>query len=82
MAFSVIKMNLTAILGNDALAKDMASRLEREWKKEVERAVDKVKFGIHGQRTRDQMDKWIRHLWYKAGAIRNKQCVGPTITKD
>jgi hypothetical protein len=36
----------------------------------------------HRRRDRDQMDRWIRHLWYKAGAIRAKRCEGPTVTRD
>jgi hypothetical protein len=78
----VMRMDLTVVFGNNDLGTAMAARFEQRWKEEIERAVDKVKFGIYGQRTRDQTDKWLRHLWYKAGAIRSKQRVGPTVTRD
>ena len=75
-------MDLTVIFGNNDLGKAMAARFEQRWKEEIERAVDKVKFRICGQGTRDQTDKWMRHLWYKAAAIRSKRCMGPTVTRD
>jgi hypothetical protein len=77
-----MKMDLTAILGDDVLTQRMIRRLEQDSKKEIERAIDKIKFGIPGQRTRDQKDKWIRHLWYRAAAIRCRDRVGPTVTED
>ena len=80
-AFQVMRMDLTAILGNDILAKGMIRRLERECKREIERAVNKVKLGTQGQRQK-QMDKWQWHLWYKRDGIRKSSRVGPRVTQD
>ena len=66
----------------DGLTAIMKSRLQQRWREEIEQAVDAVTFQAHRPRTRDQMDRWIRHLWYKAGAIRAKRCEGPTVTRD
>jgi uncharacterized protein HemY len=76
-----MRMDLTAILGNDVLAKGMIRRLKREWKGEIERAVNKVKLGAQGQRQK-QMDKWQWHLWYKRDGIRKSSRVGPRVTQD
>ena len=80
-AFQVMRMDLTAILGNDILAKGMIRRLERECKREIERAVNKVKLGVQGQRQK-QLDKWQWHQWYKRDGIRKSSRVGPTVTRD
>jgi hypothetical protein len=76
-----MRMDLTAILGDDVLATGMARRLEREWKSEIERAVNKVKLGAQGQR-RKQLDKWQWHRWYKRDGIQKSSRVGPTVTRD
>lgn len=66
----------------DWLTATRKARLQHRWREEIELAVDAVKLEAHRRRTRDQMDRRIRHLWYKAGAIRTNRCEGPTVTRD
>ena len=66
----------------DGLVAVKRARLQQRWREEIELAVDAIKFKANRRRDRDQMDRWIRHLWYKAGAIRAKRCEGPTVTRD
>ena len=48
--------------------------LRGRWCHEIEHAVDKIKLGLgdSGQRSRDQIDRWMRHLWYKAAVLRGR----------
>ena len=48
--------------------------LRGRWCHEIEHAVDKIKLGLGapGQRSRDQIDRWMRHLWYKAAVLRGR----------
>ncbi len=48
--------------------------LRERWRHDIEHAVDKIKLGLgdSGQRSRDQIDRWMRHLWYKAAVLRGR----------
>lgn len=80
--FSVVKMEPDRGSFDGLVCASILPSLKKHWREEIELAVDAVRFEAHRRRTRDQMDRWIRHLWYKAGAIRTKRCTGPTVTRD
>ena len=69
---------------SDSIGRDarLASLLQHKWKAEIERAIDKVKLGVIFNKQRTKTDRRLRHLWFKSGAIRNKQSKGPTVTRD
>ena len=73
MASSVIKMESKRGPWDGLVCASILPSLKRHWAEEIERAVDRVKLGLYGQRTRDQTDRWIRHLWYRSEAMIAKQ---------
>jgi hypothetical protein len=78
----VINMNNESKVSKDALATMMVSVLQEKWRQEIEHAVNKVKLGISGQRTRTQMDRWLRHLWYRDEALSKRRPGGPRIIRE
>ncbi len=60
----VIAMEEQSItIGSDA---QLAALLRRKWQAEIERAIDKVKFGTIPVKKRTKIDKWFRRQWYRA----------------
>jgi hypothetical protein len=57
-------------IGRDA---QLAVLLRHRWHAEIERAVDKVKFGILPARKRTKTDKWFRKQWYRALAVSKRR---------
>ena len=47
--------------------------LARRYRREIERAVDKVKLGVAPRRSRTALGRWFRKQWYRAESLRRRQ---------
>jgi len=61
----------------------MAARLEQAWKREIERAIDKVKMGPALSKKRAATDRWFRRLWYiNEWRAKRSKAPGPRIIRE
>ena len=58
----------------------MAQALQVKWRTEIEKAVDKVKWGAIPVKPRNELQKWWRKQFYRARALDKR--VGPRIEYD
>jgi hypothetical protein len=57
------------------------SRVRRDCRAEIERAIDEVKRGVVPAKTRTAEDRSFRRQWYR-NQWRMRQVNGPTVTRE